>query len=53
MANPQHIKWLLEGVPAWNIRRVKDDFPPDFENADIYEKFRSSETRQGRSYPPK
>ena len=42
MANPQHIKWLLEGVWAWNVRRVRDDFPPDFEDADIYEEFRSS-----------
>jgi len=35
MANPQHIKWLLEGVDAWNARREKEDFVPDFEGADI------------------
>lgn len=31
MANPQHIEWLKEGVKAWNARRKRDDFIPDFE----------------------
>lgn len=35
MANDQHIKWLLEGVEAWNKRREREDFQPDFEGADI------------------
>lgn len=35
MANPDHIAWLLEGVEAWNARREKDDFKPDFEGADL------------------
>ena len=30
MANPEHIKWLLEGVEAWNKRRKNDFFLPDF-----------------------
>ena len=43
MANPQHIEWLLGGVWAWNVRRAKDDFRPDFEDADIYEEFRRND----------
>lgn len=35
MANPQHIDWLLEGVEAWNARRERNDFVPDFEGADL------------------
>ena len=30
MANPEHIKWLLEGVEAWNERRRSNFFLPDF-----------------------
>lgn len=35
MANPQHIKWLLEGVDKWNARREREVFVPDFEGADM------------------
>ena len=35
MANPDHIKWLLEGVKAWNKRREQKQFIPDFEGANI------------------
>ena len=35
MASPDHIKWLLEGVDAWNKRRERDNFIPDFEDANI------------------
>jgi hypothetical protein len=31
MANQQHIEWLLEGVEAWNARREREDFVPDFD----------------------
>ena len=41
MANPQHVEWLLEGVWPWNVRRAREDFLPDFEDADIFEEFRS------------
>lgn len=37
MANEQHIAWLLEGAEAWNARREKEDFVPDFEGADLRE----------------
>ena len=30
MANPQHVQWLEEGVDAWNKRREKQRFKPDF-----------------------
>ena len=35
MANPQHLERLREGVEAWNKRREREDFQPDFEEADI------------------
>ena len=35
MANNQHLEWLREGVEAWNKRREREDFQPDFEEADI------------------
>lgn len=39
MANQQHIDWLLEGVEAWNARRERDNFSPDFEDANLHEIF--------------
>ena len=36
MANPDHLKWLLDdGVKAWNNRRSCNKFKPDFRNADF------------------
>ena len=35
MANPQHLEWLREGIEAWNKRREREDFQPDFAGADI------------------
>lgn len=35
MANQQHIKWLSEGVEAWNRRRKVNRFTPDFSGADL------------------
>ena len=40
MANPEHIKWLLEGADSWNQRRQREDFNPDLSSADIYWEFR-------------
>ena len=37
MANSQHIEWLREGVEAWNRRREREDFQPDFEGAKFRE----------------
>jgi|GEM_PF-5272078 len=31
MANEQHLKWLAEGVEAWNKRRKQEPFFPDLE----------------------
>ena len=30
MANPDHVQWIEEGVPAWNQRRQANPFVPDF-----------------------
>ena len=35
MGNPQHLEWLLEGRKAWNARREREDFGPDFEGVDF------------------
>ena len=35
MGNPEHIKWLLKGVEAWNKRRENEEFRPDFESKDL------------------
>lgn len=35
MANPEHLKWLQEGVEAWNARRESHDFQPDLSGANF------------------
>ena len=52
MANPTHIKWLLEGVTAWNKRREQEDFVPDFESTNIYKEFRNSDKLDKDGYIP-
>ena len=42
MQNPEHVKWLLEGVDSWNRRRDREDFKPDLSDTDIYEEFRKA-----------
>ncbi len=42
MGNPQHLKWLLEGVKAWNARRINDGFQPDFSNTNICTAFKET-----------
>lgn len=37
MANPDHVRWLCEeGVEAWNRRRRREKFRPDFRGADLF-----------------
>ena len=42
MANSEHIKWLLEGVDAWNRRRENEPFFPELENANLVIEFRKA-----------
>ena len=35
MANSEHIRWLQEGVTAWNERRRRNPFTPDLRSEDI------------------
>lgn len=35
MGNARHIKWLKEGVEAWNARRLRREFAPSLSNADL------------------
>ena len=37
MADTEHIKWLREGAQQWNERRMREEFVPDLEEADIAE----------------
>ena len=52
MANQKHIEWLLKGVNAWNERRGREDFQPDFEGADISGEFKKMGAlgNDGRAY---
>ena len=43
MANPEHVKWLLEGVDNWNQRRAREGFKPDLSDSDIYGEFLKAE----------
>ena len=40
MANPEHLRWLLEDVECWNARRKREDFQPNLEGVDVREEFR-------------
>ena len=40
MANPEHTKWLLEGVETWNIRREQSSFRPDLTRLNFHEEFK-------------
>ena len=39
MANDEHVKWLLEGVGAWNQRRQTDYLRPDLSHLNVRAKF--------------
>ena len=56
MANPQHIQWLKEGVAAWNKRRERETFNPDFVGHDfggrtLFETNRTRERDQWERVP--
>ena len=42
MANPEHIQWLLEGVEAWNERRIESPFVPDLATENIWKRFQNA-----------
>ncbi|WP_424934156.1 toll/interleukin-1 receptor domain-containing protein [Amaricoccus macauensis] len=43
MANPQHVEWLLEGVEAWNARRIAEDIAVvTLQDTDIYGAFKDA-----------
>ena len=56
MANPQHIRWLEEGVDSWNERRTTLDFRPDFTNHDfggrtLFERNRGQKSKNWERIP--
>ena len=57
MSNSEHIKWLLEGVGAWNERHQNVPgkgypYTPDFEGAPLYWAFREAGKLDGRGRIP-
>lgn len=52
MAIEQHIRWLLEGRDAWNARRRKERFTPDFSGADLFQTFREERKLNAGGYLP-
>ena len=36
MADPQHLKWLLDGVETWNARLEHENFQPDLSGANLF-----------------
>ena len=47
MPSDEHVKWLLEGVEAWNRRRQEDPFKPDLAHLSFRDEFQ----RAGRLDP--
>ena len=43
MANPEHVKWVLEGTESWNKRREEHSFAADLSGIDLYEEFKNAE----------
>ena len=43
MANPEHVRWLLQGVEAWNERRKFQAFVPDLSGEDIAARLRDAQ----------
>ena len=43
MANPEHVRWLLEGVTTWNARRLDPNFIPDLSGEDITARLRGTQ----------
>ena len=57
MSNPEHVRWLLEGVKFWNRRHQKlpgegYPFEPDFESAQIYREFWDADKLDSRGNIP-
>ena len=56
MANPQHVRWLEEGVDAWNERCATSTFQPDFAHYDfggrtLFEKNQGKEAQNWERIP--
>ena len=52
MANPDHIEWLREGVEAWNSRRERENFIPDFTETNISAELQGKTDRESSRNPP-
>ena len=47
MADPEHIKWLLQGRLSWNKRRKEQHFIPDLSGEDIAARFVDAQITSG------
>ena len=42
MANPEHVRWILEGPESWNQRREENRFTPDLSGVDLRKEFQKA-----------
>ena len=52
MANPEHIKWLLEGAERWNAKQARQNWDADLSGCDIYMKFQQAGLLDEDNYIP-
>ena len=52
MAKASHMRWLLDGVDAWNRRRQNEPFTPDLVGVNLYEEFEQRGVLAGDGFVP-
>ena len=52
MAKASHMRWLLDGVDAWNRRRQNEPFTPDLVGLNLYEEFEQRGLLAGDGFVP-
>ena len=52
MANPEHVRWILEGPESWNERQEANRFVPDLSDVDLYEEFQEAGKLDGEGKLP-
>ena len=52
MANPEHIKWLLEDADSWNAKQARQNWDADLSECDIYMTFQQANLLDDEGYIP-
>ena len=52
MANPEHVRWILEGPESWNKRQEENQFTPDLSGVNLYEVFQEAGKLDGEGKIP-